>query len=192
MDDANAFTFFDLPAAEISAPDFAADGWILDIGAGGEGVIGQLKPGQVIAVDHSWQELVEAPRGPLKLVQDAARLGFAPGSFDTATLFFALMFMSEPSQREVFDELWRVLRPGGSVWIWEAPFPQRMERVPDYPCVHVQIRCPGKTVQTDYARPWPNRALTSAYYRSLAQAAGFYIQEVIENAAWFSIHLIRN
>ena len=48
--------------------DFAADGYILDIGGGGEGIIGQLKPAQVVAIDLSARELLGAPAGPLKNV----------------------------------------------------------------------------------------------------------------------------
>ena len=36
---------------EITVPDFPAKGYILDIGGGGEAVIGQLKANETIAVD---------------------------------------------------------------------------------------------------------------------------------------------
>ncbi len=41
------------PRLEVSLPNFSAEGLILDIGGGGEGVIGQLKGKQVVAVDLS-------------------------------------------------------------------------------------------------------------------------------------------
>ena len=44
----------------VTVPDFAASGYILDIGGGGEGVIGQLKGDQVIAIDRRKAELEEA------------------------------------------------------------------------------------------------------------------------------------
>jgi len=43
----------------------------LDIGGGGEGVIGQMKGKQVIAIDPNRRELEEAADGPLKIVMDA-------------------------------------------------------------------------------------------------------------------------
>ena len=46
---------------EVAIPDFAADGFILDIGGGGEGVIGQLKGNQVISIDPYKEELENAP-----------------------------------------------------------------------------------------------------------------------------------
>jgi hypothetical protein len=63
---------FTHPKLDVVLPDFPAQGLILDIGGGGEGVIGQLKGKQVVAIDLSRQELDEAPGEPLlKIVMDA-------------------------------------------------------------------------------------------------------------------------
>ena len=93
--------------------DFQAVGHILDIGGGGEGIIGQIEPAQVIAVDVSKRELEEAPAGPLKIVMDATDLKFLDESFDTATAFFSLMYMRPEIQPRVFAEVFRVLTRGG-------------------------------------------------------------------------------
>ncbi len=42
---------FRLDEQTVVLDDFPAEGWILDIGGGGEAVIGQLKGSQVIAID---------------------------------------------------------------------------------------------------------------------------------------------
>lgn len=49
-------------------------GNILDIGGGGEGIIGRLYPTQAIVIDNRKDELLEAPRGPIKLVMDARKM----------------------------------------------------------------------------------------------------------------------
>ena len=46
----NEKTTFRLEEQTVVLDDFPADGWILDIGGGGEAVIGQLKRTQVIAI----------------------------------------------------------------------------------------------------------------------------------------------
>jgi len=56
--------------------DLNTDGIILDIGGGGEGIIGQLKGSQVVAIDTDRDELLEAADGPLKIVMDATQLAF--------------------------------------------------------------------------------------------------------------------
>lgn len=57
-----------LPDQQVRLDDFSAPGPILDIGGGGEGVIGQLKPRQTVAIDTSRRELLEAGSGAVQLV----------------------------------------------------------------------------------------------------------------------------
>ena len=84
---------------DVVLDDFQASGYVLDIGGGGEGIIGLLKPAQVVAIDLSARELAQAPPGPLKIVMDATDLKFLDGTFGTATSFFTLMYMKPETQR---------------------------------------------------------------------------------------------
>src|SRR5512137_2386057 len=94
----------------VTVPDFPAEGLILDIGGGGEGVIGQLKGKQVIAIDLMKRELESAPPGPLlKIVMDARDLNFLDGTFPTATVFFTFMYIAPADHEKVFREIHRVL-----------------------------------------------------------------------------------
>ena len=52
------------------------NGKILDIGGGGEGVIGRLYTNQVVAIDIRQEELDEAPTGFEKILMDATQLDF--------------------------------------------------------------------------------------------------------------------
>ena len=73
-------------------------GSILDVGGGGEGIIGRLYPEQVIAIDNCPEELEEA-RGNFDLrLMDAAQMQFESASFDHVTFFFSLMYMREDEQ----------------------------------------------------------------------------------------------
>src|SRR5690242_15141575 len=52
IDPARVYTF---EKQELDVADFPAEGWILDLGGGGEGIIGRLKGSQVVAIDlYSW------------------------------------------------------------------------------------------------------------------------------------------
>lgn len=51
-------------------------GSVLDIGGGGEGIIGRLYGKNVTAIDIRQEELDEAPEGPTKLCMDAAIWSF--------------------------------------------------------------------------------------------------------------------
>jgi ubiquinone/menaquinone biosynthesis C-methylase UbiE len=75
--------------------DFEAEGLVLDIGGGGEGVIGRIKGDQVIAIDPNRRELEEAAEGPLKIIMDATNLQFLDESFNTVTSFYTLICIEE-------------------------------------------------------------------------------------------------
>lgn len=173
---------FRLEPQTVTLADFPADGFVLDIGGGGEGLIGQLKPGQVVAIDVNRRELEEAGPGALKVVMDARHLQFLDGAFDAATACFALMFIPAVDHPRVFAEVFRVLAPGGRFLIWDADLPTRP---PDVPAAQrivaftLTVHLPEQTVETGYGTPWPSQAYDLAYYTNLAQAAGF---EVVEQA----------
>ncbi|NHI82833.1 MAG: class I SAM-dependent methyltransferase [Candidatus Thorarchaeota archaeon] len=94
--------------------------WILDIGGGGEGIIGSLEGRQVVAIDRVSDELLDTRNEALKLVMDARQLNFLENSFGTATLFFTLMYIPLDDLSSVFGEISRVLKPGGELLIWDV------------------------------------------------------------------------
>ena len=165
--------------------DFKALGYILDIGGGGEGIIGQMKPKQVIAVDLSRRELEEAPAGPLKIVMDATDLKFLDASFDTVTAFFSLMYMRPETQQRVFAEVFRVLTRGGRWIIWDAVIPRALENDTSGPVFRFRFQLPGKVVQTGYGTFWPKEPMDLDYYKRLARATGFEIAGAEQQAGTF-------
>jgi ubiquinone/menaquinone biosynthesis C-methylase UbiE len=165
--------------------DFQAVGYILDIGGGGEGIIGQMKPTQVIAIDLSKRELEEAPAGPLKIVMDATDLKFLDASFDTATAFFSLMYMRPEVQQRVFAEVFRVLTRGGRWIIWDAVIPLALENDTRGPAFQFRFQLPAKVVQTGYGTFWPEKPIDLDYYKGLARETGFEIARAEQQAGAF-------
>ncbi len=165
--------FFD--KQEVVVHDFAAVGYILDIGGGGEGVIGRLKGEQVIAIDTRAAELEEAPPGPLKIVMDATALKFLDDVFNTVTAFFSLMYIPPSQHAQVFQEIFRVLVPGGHCLVWDVVLPECLDETKDIAAFPLLIKLPHENVETGYGTHWPERTLDMAYYIALAQEAGFEI-----------------
>jgi SAM-dependent methyltransferase len=166
---------------EVVVEDFEAAGFILDIGAGGEGVIGRLKQEQVIAIDSSKPELAEAPAGPLKIVMDAADLQFLDESFPTVTSFYTLMYIKgEEAHRQVFREVYRVLAAGGRFLIWDAIFPRRVEEEKDIAVFWLTVRLGEGEVNTGYGALWPKEGRGASYYVALAESAGFGVVSLKE------------
>ena len=100
--------------------DNSLEGRILDVGGGGEGVIGRIYRQQVTAIDNCREELDEAPDVCDKVLMDATSLCFEACEFDHVTAFYSLMYMRKEEQRKAIQEIHRVLKSGGLLHIWDA------------------------------------------------------------------------
>ena len=177
------------PKLEVVVPDFPAQGLILDIGGGGEGVIGQVKGQQVVAIDLSKRELDEAPGRPLlKVVMDARELKFVDASFPTATVFFTFMYIDPADHEKVFREIYRVLEPDGQVLVWDVIFPER--RDPAYVNIlfPLHARLPRAEVNTGYGARF-REGQGADHFVSLAEKAGFQVVSRRNEAGWFFLEL---
>lgn len=123
------------------------NGSILDIGGGGEGLIGQIYGHKVIAIDNRQEELDETPDCCKKRLMDATDLLFSDGSFDNVTFFYSLMYMTKDTQKKAINEAVRVLKQGGRLLIWDSQFPVAH---PDPHIVDLDIHFADKTIHTSY------------------------------------------
>jgi SAM-dependent methyltransferase len=178
------------PTQQLTLEPVQAEGLILDIGGGGEGVIGQLNGAQVIAIDIDERELLDAPPGPLKMVMDARKLTFVPDSFNTATVFFTLMYIKGPDHETVLQQLRRVLRPGGRVLIWDVNFRNRPPEK-KYALFSYTAQLPGKQVRSGYGVSWPEGVQDLGYWVALGEKAGFEASVRKDAGVWFYLELTK-
>jgi SAM-dependent methyltransferase len=174
---------------EVVVPDFPAQGLILDIGGGGEGVIAQLKGKQVVAIDLSKRELVEAPGEPLiKIVMDARDLKFLDTTFSTASVFFTFMYIDPADHAKIFQELQRVLAPGGRLLIWDAIFPKKTDPGQLTVLFPLHIKLPKADINTGYGVNLIEEQ-GIAHFVELAKAAGFDLVAQTSEKGWFHLEL---
>ena len=111
-------------------PDFSAVERALEIGAGGFATaieLARANPNkEFYGVDFvlsplALENLADAPRNLTVVKHDARDLAiFAEGYFD---IVYSIAVMEHIRELELhLRETWRILKPGGSYWFWQAPF----------------------------------------------------------------------
>jgi ubiquinone/menaquinone biosynthesis C-methylase UbiE len=145
--------YFVIPQQELHLKDFDNKGdWILDLGGGGEGIIGLMKGRDVIAIDKRKDELEETTNESLKIVMDMKELNFLEDVFSTVTAFFTFMYIPEDDFEVIFKEIWRVMKSKGELLVWEPIFKiPAEEKEKKNAVIILTIHLPnGKEIQTGY------------------------------------------
>ncbi len=169
--DEERFSYF--PVQPLRLDPIDRPGKILDIGGGGDGIMGRLHGSRVVAIDPDGNELREAAAGPSKVIMNAARLGFADKTFETVTSFFTLLYIPETIHLQVFVEVKRVLKPKGKFLIWDGILPERDHLDKDVAVFPLEIEMPNENISTGYGSLWPRNGRNVDYYLALVNAAGF-------------------
>jgi ubiquinone/menaquinone biosynthesis C-methylase UbiE len=133
----------------IDLSPIVTNGFILDIGGGGQGIIGKLNGRQVVAIDKNERELKETQNEALKVVMDATNLKFLPNSFDVCTSFFSLMYMPKKVHLKVFSEVHCVIKENGKFLLWDVEMPKRFG---DYKAfmVRLKVKLPDEELEAGY------------------------------------------
>lgn len=151
-------------------------GDIFDIGAGGEGIIARLFKDQVIgiALEEHKEGLIAAPSCKYKLFMDARHIKFINDSFQTATAFFSLMYINEEDHIKVFEEVYRILKPGGIFYVWDLEIPiKRNEKKIFMKMLNIILK--DGILRTGYGTLWDSKKQSDNSFRKLAILANFII-----------------
>ncbi len=159
-------------------------GNILDIGGGGEGIIGRVYGASVTAIDNRQEELDEAPENCTKLCMDARSLRFADASFAHVTFFFSLLYMDAATQEQAIAEAARVLKPGGSMTIWDAAV---VSAYPEAFLVELDIDAGGTHVHTTYGVVKPDGAQNADLFSGICARAGLRLCAREESGETFKL-----
>ena len=178
---------FTIGPLEIDLSNIRMEGRILDIGGGGEGVIGQFKGKQVVSIDYSKSELEEAPDNEaLKIIMDANDLKFLDDTFDTITAFYSVMYIPINDHKRVLQEIYRVLKPGGDFLLWDLTIPERSIEEKDIILVILNVKFKDKILDTGYGVKW-DKIQDANHFIDLGKVVGFEVLEQQEEKNIFYI-----
>ena len=153
---------------------------ILDIGGGGEGIIGKVYGRNVIAIDRELEELEETNNKSIKIVMDACEMKFSSNQFDVTTSFFSLMYMNNKEKEKAIVEVNRVLKPGGVFEIWDTNVPMYKGKGQDIYVLQLQIKLETEIINTGYGVLMDDKGQNVAGLKTLIMKSGFEIMEYYE------------
>lgn len=178
----------ELPRHHLDFRRLNLKGKILDIGAGGEGVIGQVYP-ESIGIDPDRRELQESPAKQMKIVMDGRDLGFMDATFDTVTIFFTMMYIKAEDHLKIFQEAYRVLKPGGELQLWYLKMGEPEEGTYGL-ILPLEVELPDEMIQTGYGAKW-KRKQDEESFADLGEQAGFQVKTVNLNGETGWIRFIK-
>jgi ubiquinone/menaquinone biosynthesis C-methylase UbiE len=180
---------------EINLNNLNLEGRILDIGGGGEGIIGQLKGDNVVSIDLRKSELEEALEAgdteSLKIIMDAKDLKFLDNTFDTITTFFSIMYVPKNDYKKIFEEIYRVLRKEGELIIWDPIIPKNISKKKELFVILIKIQIKSKEVITGYGTRW-NKEQDINFFIELAKSVGFKIVDQKLEEQYFFLRMQKN
>lgn len=180
---------FTLPDQKLTMPDWPAEGYVLNIGGDGAGVIYELKGPSVVAISADRRQLEDGAPGPLKIIMDPSQLQFLDASFGVVTAFFSLLDVPDAQFEFMMREAYRVLVPGGLFRIWDAivPLPPAGK---DLVAFHLDVHMPsGRTIEIAYGSRAPRHDHDLTFYETQFRHSGFRTIEQTSHGNVFSVVL---
>jgi len=178
---------FKPPIQRVKLEEIPGSGLILDVGAGGEGIVSRLAGERVCAVDVNIDKIHEAmiyEQDAHWFVCDGRALCFRENTFDIATLWFSLGYIrTVTAKQEVFRDVYRVLRPDGLLLLRAF----RLDCEETGAVIRIDFEFPNGTItRTGYGVAC-QRNQTIEAVTSLMRLCGFSIEHGEDKGMLFSI-----
>lgn len=189
MTDGYQAEYYETSKQFIDLSGIAFTGRILDVGGGGKGIISQHSGDRVVAIDKRADELAETPDIGTKIVMDACQLCFLDEYFDNITCFYVLMYMDLRQIEQFLHEAHRVLKDGGTLWIWDAVIPANPKS--DVFVAQLSVKVSGElTISTGYGVSW-DKELSLKMIEEFCEREGFSLLASQGSTEAFSLCLCK-
>ena len=182
---------FSTPLQSIHLPELPAEGRLIDIGGGGEGLVSRIGEARVCAVEINMNKIREAQihgSGPQWILCDGRTLCFQNEAFDTATMWFSLDYMTDwKTKQAVLLEVHRTLKPAGTISIVSS----RITCIEDRFVLNLVYFLPDGTVGKTGYGVRGNQGQTAERTSKLLRNLGFRLTKTEDNEYWFHIEAVK-
>ena len=121
---------------------------VIDVGCGPASLLWRIGVQPIgLDVTESYSRAFRAAHSSLAITGSATELPLADGSVDAAWCLFVFHHLPDEAVRKALDELYRVVRPGGYVAVWDGVLPVSALRRPIAYAVRKADR--GKFMRTE-------------------------------------------
>ncbi len=186
-----AISTFETPQQTVTLQSLPEHGRILDIGAGGEGIVARLGGRAVCAVDIRMDEIREArihdPPASW-FVADGRSLCFGDTVFEMATFWFSMGYLRDRDNKiRALEETFRVLQQGGTLSIKGARITCDEEKL----IIRILYIFPDGTVSSVGYGVRGRQGQTIASMREMIESVGFVCRTHRDHGHWFEIEALK-
>ncbi|HBT38741.1 MAG: Methyltransferase type 11 [Thermotoga sp. 50_1627] len=142
---------------------------VIVINTGAEDVFTRILLDRAVFITTDEEFLKLADPRSIRLVMNPTKLSFAPESFDAAVLFFAFFYL--PKHEAIIENINRVLKKWGKLYIWDAVIPKKMAHKSFF-VVPLLIDTNQELIRTVHVTKW-RREQPVGLVKKIARERGF-------------------
>lgn len=148
----------------------------LDIGGSGEKIIyNAAYPNKLTIIDIDFDDIINNARAECYKM-DASNMKFDDNTFQTITSFYTFLYMDEDTIRKTIKECFRVLRPGGLLYIWDVYLDSTERNNIIFAPLTIKYR--NRVKEVTFGSSEVNLARNKDFYMDILHNSGFSIKSV--------------
>lgn len=141
----------------------------IDIGGSGEAIIYKVSKKDITIIDNDIDVFIKNDRVTM-IKMDARNMNFDSKSFNTATLFYTLMYVKDNDIKIIMKEIYRILKNNGVLLIWDICI---NDIKGEYITAPITVVNGKKKWKVTYSADTVSEIRNACYYKKILEETGF-------------------